>query len=779
VGAVAEARKLGLGPLVEAVMTGVVPLAQAEQTLERSVRQGWWDAWLATQPTLARFRGTHHADLVGRFRALDLQSATTARQLTLAQLASRLPDLHGPGDQLALLKRQLQLKARHMPLRRLFREAGDVLRALKPCVLMSPLSVAKYLDPEHQGFDVVVFDEASQIPPWDAVGAIARGTQVIVVGDSRQLPPTSFFEAAESEEEPDDEQIEELESILDEAVAAGLHQLRLRWHYRSRHESLIAFSNHHYYDNRLHTFPSADQGAAGRGVELVPVPEGYYDRGRSRTNRGEAEATVAELLRLLRLPEGERPTVGVVTFSTPQQRLIEDLLDEAIANLPELQHLLSDQAEEPVFIKNLESVQGDERDVMLFSIGYGPDRAGKVTMSFGPLNRQGGERRLNVAITRARQRLVVFSTLRHDQIDLARSSAVGVAHLKSFLQYAEQGVGALDAALTVRDRLQFDSPFEAWVHAWLTSQGHEVHTQIGCSGYRIDLAVVDPQRPGAYLLAVECDGAAYHSSRNARERDRLREEVLRGLGWKVHRVWSTDWWYERDHAQQRLLEAIDNARRAPSGHPVPKVPTAPIAAAPARPSFDERLEAPAEVRWPPGCVPWPGLPELNPGAREQFELPTSTRQLAEQLRRVVQAAGPLPRAEAYRHVGLAWGFKSSGKRITARLDAALATTDVQVLDEVLWPAGVSPANWVVFRYANGRDDRDALSIPAIEVANAVVFTVGRGVAMQREALYRGAAQVFGLTRLGSRVEAAMEVGLGLALEAGRVVVEDGTLRLPR
>jgi very-short-patch-repair endonuclease len=553
------AREAGLGPLVDAVLDGALAPEDLPRAWERSALQGWWEDHLAREPALAAFRGVEHGAVVRRFQALDAEALTLARQEIAARVAARVPDLHGPGDDLAFLRRQLQLQRRHQPVRRLFSRIGPILERIVPCALMSPLSVARYLDPALPGFDVVVFDEASQIPPWDAVGAIARGRQVVVVGDSQQLPPTTFFDTGGEDDDwpPDDEALTDTESILDEVVAAGLPELRLRWHYRSRHESLIAFSNHRYYDNLLHTFPSALR--EGLGVELRKVADGVYDRGRSRTNRGEAEAVVAELVALLDRPAASRPTVGVVTFSLAQQRLIEDLVDTVRAERPAVDAAFDDDLPEPAFVKNLESVQGDERDVMLFSIGYGPDRAGKVTMNFGPLNRRGGERRLNVAITRARERLVVFTSLSADAIDLLRTRAVGVAHLERFLAYAEHGIEALDRGARPAHEATFESPFEAQVHAALVRAGHTVHTQVGVSGYRIDLAVVDPDAPGRYLLAVECDGAAYHGAHGARERDRLRQAVLEGLGWRFHRVWSTDWWYERPAAERRLLEAVQEA----------------------------------------------------------------------------------------------------------------------------------------------------------------------------------------------------------------------------
>ena len=328
---------------------------------------------------------------------------------------------------------------------------------------MSPISVAQYLDAAHPLFDVVVFDEASQIPVWDAIGAIARGKQAVIVGDPKQLPPTAFFQRMEDGDEVEEtDTVEDLESILDDCISASIPCLQLNWHYRSRHESLIAFSNYNYYGNRLLTFPSPF--TQGMGVSWKHVASGVYDKGKSRTNRAEADAVVSDIISRLKDPERSKDSIGVVTFSQAQQTLIEDLLEKARRDDPEIDTFFGEEVSEPVFVKNLENVQGDERDVILFSICYGPDASGRVSMNFGPMNKDGGERRLNVAITRARREVLVFSTLRVEQIDLARTRSRGVRDLKAFLEYAERGPSALIEAVQYRFGADFDSPFEKAVH---------------------------------------------------------------------------------------------------------------------------------------------------------------------------------------------------------------------------------------------------------------------------------------------------------------------------
>jgi hypothetical protein len=391
---------------------------------------------------------------------------------------------------------------------------------------------------------------------------MARGRQVIMVGDPKQLPPTSFFDRAESD--VDDTDVEtELESILEECIGANVPTMKLSWHYRSRHESLIAFSNYRYYGGDLVTFPSPVTD--DRAVSFHLASGGQYERGASRTNKPEAKALVADLVGRLKSPgfTESGQTVGVVTFNAEQQRLIEDLLDAERRKDPSIEQHFADTALEPVFVKNLESVQGDERDIMYFSITYGPGLDGSMPMNFGPMNQQGGERRLNVAITRARQELRVFGSFRPEKMDLSRTQALGVRDLKHFLEFAERGARALGEAVagSIGD---FDSPFEKAVCVALAERGWTVHPQVGVSAFHIDLGVVDPDAPGRYLAGVECDGATYHRSATARDRDKLREQVLRGLGWEIVRIWSTDWWIDMPGTLEKVdtqLQALLSSQR--------------------------------------------------------------------------------------------------------------------------------------------------------------------------------------------------------------------------
>lgn len=435
------------------------------------------------------------------------------------------------------------------------RQIPDVLVGLKPCLLMSPLSVAQYLDTEAK-FDVVIFDEASQIPVWDAIGALARGKQSIVVGDNKQMPPTSFFGKGDSEEEVDEEVTEDLESILDECLAAQLPELALNWHYRSRYESLIQFSNQKYYKGGLFTFPAPV--AKDTAVKLHVV-EGVYDKGDTRTNSNEAKAIVEFIIQHLQSQLGqENPlTLGVVTFNMTQQKLIEDLLDNELANHPELE-TLSKSGIEPLFVKNLENVQGDERDIIVFSITYAKDQDGRLSMNFGALNRQGGQRRLNVAITRARQGLHVFSALSPEEINLARTNSEGVRDLKDFLVFARSGQLHLNYADQSKHKTKKE--FVQYLQAKLQEQGWSVDVGVGQGDSCVDIAIKDDLNSGSYIAGIIVDGENYAKAATARDRDQLRPTVLNGLGWEVLSVWTVDWWLDPEQNLTKLVNVLEEIK---------------------------------------------------------------------------------------------------------------------------------------------------------------------------------------------------------------------------
>jgi very-short-patch-repair endonuclease len=653
-----------------------------------------------------------------------------------------------------------------------------LLTKLKPCMLMSPLSVAQYLDPAHAQFDVVVFDEASQIPVWDAVGAIARGKQLVCVGDPKQLPPTNFFNRVDdSEEGVGEENIQDLESILDECLSIGMPKLSLKWHYRSRKESLITFSNVTYYDNQLVTFPSP--ATEDSGVRFQQV-QGVYDRGGSRTNRAEADAIVAAIEQHFLNPKTGAQSLGVVTFNQAQQNLIEKLLDARRRLSAELDQAIATTANEPLFIKNIENVQGDERDVIYFSITYGPDAAGKLNLNFGPLNLEGGHRRLNVAVSRARQNVVIFSTLLPEQIDLSKVRAAGVRDLKNYLDFAIRGPRALVEQVLPTGR-EPDSPFEREVIAILRNKGWEVHPQVGVSGYRVDIGIVDPRAPGRYLLGVECDGRTYHSGATARDRDRLRQYVLEGLGWELFRIWSTDWWLNPQEPIRKLearLQQLLQKEREPELAVVEQAPAA------AQPVGQDAAGTPDDAPQSDGSGSAPlqqyRVAELTSEEGGDAYAVASADILRAQLLKVINEEGPVADHIVFKRVARAWGLVKT-RRIQELLESLVPPRVAATGDDprFYWPQDVEPADWTGFRIPGGdTESKRALDeLSDEEIVNFAHFLLSQHGGMPPEALARSICRLLGISRTTADAERRVASALTHPLAAAKMAVINGIVQL--
>ena len=507
------------------------------------------------------FNGASHEEVRRQFCEYDRKILELQRQKIASKVNQNTipPGVRGAKardyTELALIKKESNKKTRHIPIRQLIKRAGKALVALKPCFMMSPLSVAQYLEPGIIEFDLVVMDEASQIKPEDALGAIARGKQIVIVGDPKQLPPTSFFDKTNFDIEDEDQTIiEESESIL-EAMLSNCKTRRLRWHYRSRHEDLIKFSNYKFYDGDLVVFPSPHSKSPEFGIKFTHVPKGCFVKQR---NVEEAEIT-AQAVRNHFL-SNPKETLGVVAMNQQQSEQIKRSIEELTKQDPLFRktHEANSSNAEPLFIKNLENVQGDERDVIYISCTYGPmEPGGRIAQRFGPINGKDGWRRLNVLFTRSKKRMHVFSTMKAEDIILTGSSGRGVVALKNFLAFARTG-HIEQAVITDKEP---DSDFEIDVMNRLANHGYQCKPQVGVAGFYIDLSVIDPEMPGRYLMGVECDGATYHSSKSARDRDRLRQEILEGLGWTIRRIWSTDWFKNPEATLILILDELKKLQK--------------------------------------------------------------------------------------------------------------------------------------------------------------------------------------------------------------------------
>lgn len=527
--------------------------------LKDALQKNWFEKLLntafSTYSALRKFERNSHEEVGSQFRKLDQLNFNYKRAQVAFKHWNELPK-EDAGGQVNILKTEFNKKARHMPIRKLINEAGLAIQAVKPVFMMSPMSIANFIPPGILEFDIVVFDEASQVKPVDAIGAMLRGKQVIVVGDTKQLPPTSFFDTLLkdiSDEDEDENVTVDMQSILGMCASKGVKERMLRWHYRSKHESLINVSNHEFYENKLIVFPSP--GSQNQiGLFYHKLQNTAYDRGKTRTNPKEAEFVAQAAIEHAR--KFPNLTLGIVAFSSAQRQAIENVLELKRRANPDVEGFFRGHKHEPFFIKNLENVQGDERDVIFISIGYGKTAEGYLSMSFGPLNNEGGERRLNVLITRAKLRCDVFTNISSEDIDISRTNKFGVSALKNFLYYAEHGKLNMNSE-TGREE---ESPFEEGVAYALERHGYVVKKQIGSIGFYIDLAIVDPEYPGKYIIGIECDGASYHSSRSARDRDRLRQQILEANGWKLYRVWSTDWFRNPESELKKLILAIEKAK---------------------------------------------------------------------------------------------------------------------------------------------------------------------------------------------------------------------------
>lgn len=725
---------------------------------------------------LSDFHGRKYDDLIKQYHeCIDRYQRLTIQELA-AKLSARVPvsgTASAASSEMGILKRAIKSNGRMMSLRRLFDQIPTLLGRLCPCMLMSPISVAQYIDPSFPKFDLVIFDEASQLPTSEAVGTIARGENVVVVGDPKQLPPTSFFSSNRMDEENSEK--EDLESLLDDCLAISMPQKYLKWHYRSRHESLIAYSNMKYYDNRLYTFPSPRDLVSE--VKLVHV-DGVYDKGKTKQNRAEAEAIVKEIIRRLMDEKLRQDSIGVVTFSSVQQNLIEDLLLEEFNKHPELDEA-DRSSREPVFIKNLENVQGDERDVILFSVGYGPDAQGNVSMNFGPLNRDGGWRRLNVAISRARKQMIVYAVIRPDQINLSRTRSEGVAGLKGFLEFAERGKNVLAQNVEL-DKTREDYLILEIAEA-VKEMGYEVRCNIGSSQYKVDMGIVNPKDPETYLLGILLDGENCRAAATARDRFVLQPDVLVGLGWSVLRIWTLDWLDDADYVREQIRRAVQKAMEAQE-QPQDKADgstegnNSVPAVCPEFERVEEEPESSASRSYQTA--------ELLPlGTAEQFYLPESAGRIAAAAETILMKEAPISRKALMRRVLDGWGISRGGSRVESIfLDAVRSVDKLETRDGeqvFYWRADQNPEEYEIYRV----EDLDGVKrsmdeIPSQEIQAAAAEVLAQQIGLSQADLIRETAKKFGFTRVGSVIENAAGYAIARALDKGRFErLENGNIVL--
>lgn len=709
--------------------------------------------------TLCTFQGSQFEETISQYKeVLDEFEILTIKEL-VAVLSEKIPNtsLASAGSsEIGLLQRAIKSGGRGMSVRKLFDSIPNLLRRLCPCMLMSPISVAQFIDPKFPKFDLVIFDEASQLPTSEAVGAIARGENVVVVGDPKQLPPTSFFSSTHLDEENIDK--EDLESVLDDCLAINMPQQHLLWHYRSRHESLIAYSNMKYYENKLYTFPSPNDLISK--VQYVSV-NGFYDRSGTRQNDAEAQMIVKEIIRRFKDEELRKESIGVVTFSSVQQNLIDDLLADEFLKNPELEQLNS-ELDEPIFVKNLENVQGDERDVILFSICYAPDKDGKMSMNFGPINRDGGWRRLNVAISRARKEMIVYATLKPENIDLSRTKSDGVAGLKGFLEYAMHGKNTLVVRSdTVREK---NTKLAMVIAHQINNHGYQTSFEVGCSEYRVDIGVINPDDSNQYVLGIMLDGDNYNMAHTSRDRNILQFNVLGGLGWNLYHIWTIDWLDSPQKELDKLLTAIKNV----VVHKEEKKSIESVAVK--REIEFERIAD--NIITNNRAINYEKCSLEYMGTNDDFYQISNRPRIMNAIRNTIEKEAPISHKLLTKRVLESWGIARTGSKVETIIIDAIRFMHVKKTvsfgQNFYWKDNQEPDAYLIFREPSEQEKRTMDDICEQEVANAIYQIMENHCSLSEEDLIRETGRMFGFSRKGTVIEKSTKSGIQCAISRGLI-----------
>lgn len=751
-------------------------------------KRAFYQKWLAQVVTerleLRAFHTLTHEQRVKEFQELDQRILKENRAALVGGMRERLQNkLREPdtGEAMKFLRRELARQRGLAPLRVTMKQSLSAIRAIKPCFMMSPQTVAQLLDEDKAKFDLVIFDEASQLPTEEAAGAILRGTQLVVVGDPKQLPPTNFFAVQSGAvNAPLGEDglplYEDSQSILEEVMGAGVPQSRLKWHYRSAHESLITFSNVQFYDADLYTFPSVETDSLESGLHFEYVENGIYEgKGLNLIEARRVADAVVEHIKTK--PE---LSLGVGTFNLRQQLAIQDELEVRRREDSSIESFFDKSKAEPFFVKNLENIQGDERDVIFLSVTYARAADGKMRYNLGPLNGENGGRRLNVLTTRARQLMRVFSSIHADEINPAATASAGARLLKDFLTYAEHK--RLDSPL-VSATANTESPFEREVFQELTARNLNVVPQVGVCGYRIDLGVLDIESPGRFVCGIECDGASYHSSETARDRDRLRQQVLEGRGWDIHRVWSTDWFKDRSGQIERLMNLVEQSRHN------------------AKKEYEEEKERREQAKAETDKQVSSFLGEVSDGEvnnifnnleKKNYVRPVAaayefasdvpvyagqplvsapTANVAQAILNVVEIEAPLHIKDLTARVAAMWGQKT-GSNISARVGqityALQEHKRLEIRGEFVWKSDGS------FNIRSRKDTGiPAERIAPEEIVEAILEVLRAGNGFTRQELINEARALFGFSRTGTALQQAIDSAINRLL--AKDLVGEGSL----
>ncbi|MDR3111723.1 MAG: DUF4011 domain-containing protein [Elusimicrobiota bacterium] len=763
-------RELDLYDFIENAIDAQIPIKDLDKTFVKMFYTQWFLYLKLRFNALGSFSRASQDKAVESFSKRDKLKFKISQAQIVSKLSSMRPNasIAAGGGQVSALQREAQKKRKQMPVRVLLKSIPELIQTLKPCFMMSPLSVSTYLSEDKIKFDVVIFDEASQIFPWDAIGAIYRAKQVIVIGDSKQMPPSNFFNAGiedDSNEDDYEDDALDFESILD-LCSATFEQKSLRWHYRSRVEELIAFSNHNFYQGALVSFPSNKKGNDD-GVSFHFVKDGIFDR-KTRSNVKEAEKIVELIFE--HFENTPKRSLGIVGFSIAQQTTIENVLQKYRTKDDRFAEFFEDKLNEPFFIKNLETIQGDERDTIIFSVGYAKDSEGKFLHNFGPLNRRGGERRLNVAITRAKYNVKVVSSIRSFDIDLSKAHADGARLLKEYLDFAERGVVSLNSSVTIKNETEIIQGFENEVLEVLKSAGYNVKSKVGCSVYKIDIAVRDTEND-SYVLAVECDGLMYKFAKTTRDRDRLRQEVLERLGWRFYRIWSTEWIRNKALEKRKLLEHVENALK----------------------NFNKCTDGNANI------VQTNEIDENT--SADEFTIHEATK--AQDLREVfieyksanieelikkqkdnrynarcafledvIRIEGPIMEELLLKKVVRAFGREKVTSVVREEFNIAIKGSKVaKKTKSGFWTIDNGTISLRIPR--EGEEGREILMICIEEIADGLEQIIRYNVGISKEWLFKTISNLLGYARLGESITQQLEIALELLIKSNKITEKDG------
>lgn len=786
----AECRQRGLGLICDAYGAGL-PHDEVMTVYLRSIYRAIILSVIENEPVLNGFTGIGFNEKIEQFKKLDQEFMDLTKDEMYYKLTHQLPlssDSVEVSRELNILRKAISSNGRGLSIRTLFEQIPHILTRLCPCMLMSPISAAQYLKAENDQFDIVIFDEASQLPTCKAVGLLARGKNAVIAGDPNQMPPTSFFAGNTIDE--DNLDIEDLDSILDDCLALGMPSAYLHWHYRSRHESLIAFSNQEFYENSMLTFPSVNDRE--KRVSLIKA-DGYFDRGKSRVNEGEAKAIVAEIRRRYEEPKLKNQTIGVITFNISQQTLIEDLLQEEYQKDAAFDRW-ANAGEETMFVKNLENVQGDERDVILFSIAFGPDADGKVSLNFGPLNKDGGWKRLNVAVSRARLEMVVFTTMTADMIDLRRTKSKGVESLKNFLEFAEKG--RLQGEY-VETRVQKEQGIMEHICQAIIDDGYEYQKAVGHSKFKVDIAVINPCNPEEYLLGIMLDGESYRQSSNTKDREVAQISVLKGLGWELHRIWTMDWWDNREKELSKLMELLNEKKKAAHQIYLEQYPNDSAGADSNSFVIQNPISVAMDVKVASGkgeitqTFVQVNHVELDYHIEEYISADVEITDLstadyvkkenqvliADKIQQIVDAEAPIMYDRLMKKTLRAFNIARASTQTLEATDKALKKVSARINKQAgvkfCWRKDQDPNQYIVYRNDINCDDRRSVDeICQQELKNAVCITLKEQGALDKDGLLKAAIRTMGYARSSTALLAAAERGLKYGRKIGEIVQDE-------